>query len=456
MNNVKIKRNMISALVIAFLSSCQGGSALQISVLQGGSEEDDLYRLQGTVSDTSDNLLPEVRVALKRVGVETLTDGNGRFTLSFKKARLPAPNQQQVFDYIELDKEGYQGTTLSIKSLSVFNEPFDGRLEPNPIGEDNVGFTVRINMRHALPLNEAIVTPLPPDYPLVEAANWQAYFSSLESRVPDRFPLERVSFHAYVPPAVDHLRAVFLISRHGIGSIDHPVLRDFAQRNGVALIGVLGDPMQRGFYPVDLLDPYLRQLGEMIDCPELADLPVLTFGHSNGTGFAGIIPSQHPERTIAWISYHSGASYHLQFPNVEQVPGMAMHGLLDQFLGRGQEETIQYLRRDRNAAINMMMEAYVGHGPVDAGRNATWRFIVAFCEAAMRIRLNADGTLRPVVIENGWLGGVYDRGIGGLQRLPIAPYADFVGDRSTANWLPDREFAEIWQYYGETDPRITR
>jgi hypothetical protein len=100
-----------------------------------------------------------------------------------------------------------------------------------------------------------------------------------------------------------------------------------------------------------------------------------------------------------------------------------------------------------------MMEGNVAHGPVDRDKNATWAFIIQFCEAAMRIRLNPDGTLRPVVIEQGWLGANYDRSQGGQQELAIAPYAEFKGDRSIANWLPDRQFAEVWQRYGKTDPR---
>jgi hypothetical protein len=98
----------------------------------------------------------------------------------------------------------------------------------------------------------------------------------------------------------------------------------------------------------------------------------------------------------------------------------------------------------------------VGHGPVDAGQNATWRFIVEFCEAAMRIRLKDDGTLKPVDIEQGWLGAIYDRAQGGQQTLAIAPYAEYPGDKSVANWLPDRKFAEVWQLYGKTDPRPGR
>jgi len=131
-----------------------------------------------------------------------------------------------------------------------------------------------------------------------------------------------------------------------------------------------------------------------------------------------------------------------------------MHGHIDKFANNGQEQTVKNMRKDRNAALAMMMECNVGHFPVEKGQTATWDFIIAFCEASMRIRLNDDGTLRPVKIEQGWLGANYDRSQGGQQELAIAPYPEFKGDRSTANWLPDKIFAEAWQLYGKTDPRL--
>ncbi len=417
-------------------------------LLSVGAEEQ--YTLEGLIMDTSDNLLPDVRVALKRAGVVTETDGDGRFSLSFTSAQPLEKDKAGVYDSLELDKDGYQGRTVKIDDLTFFDTAVAEKLEPNPIGDDNVGFSVRLSMDNALPHNT--VRPPPPLYTLIGDAQWKRYFEGIDNRQTDG-RTERAFFHAYVPKDSERLKATFLISRHGMGSIDHPILRDFAERHDIALVGILGDPLQRGFHPVDIIDEHLEKLGKMVGHPELATVPVLTFGHSNGTGFATILPSQRPERVIGWISYHSGASYHLQFPGVEKVPGLVMHGHLDQFANAGQEATVKHLRKDRNAAVAMMMEGNVGHFPAEKGHNATWAFIVAFCEAAMRVRLNDDGTLRPVVIDDGWLGAIYDRSLGGQQDLDIAPYATFEGDRETANWLPDKQFAEIWRRYGKTDAK---
>ncbi len=404
--------------------------------------------LKGQILDANDHPLADVRVGLRSNGAVAQTDQNGQFTLTVIAGHPFTQDQAKAYDYVELDKDGYLGRAINIPELSFFDHPLAEKLEPIPITEDRAEFTTRMSVDYIFPPIGADKTT----WSLISAEQWQKFFASMDSKTRDG-RTEQVTFQAYIPKDAKKLKAMFLLTRHGIGSIDHPRLRDFANRNGIALVSVKGNPVQRGFYPVSLIDEHIARLGQMLKHPELASLPFISFGHSNGTGFACIFPSQRPDRVIAWISYHSGAAFHLQFPGVEKAPGLAMHGLIDPFFKNGQEETIKNLRKDRNAPLALMLEANVAHGPVDKDQNATWDFIAAFAEAAMRIRLNEDGTLKPVVIENGWLGANYDRAQGGQQELAIAPYAEYQGDRSTANWLPDKKFAEIWQVYGKTDPR---
>jgi hypothetical protein len=405
------------------------------------------YTLKGKISDENGTPLAGVRVGLRMAGLATQTDHDGQFTLLTHAGPPLSKDKANAFEYLELDKDGYMGRTINIQEPAFFDHPLSEKLSLNPVTEDRAEFTARISMDH-------IFHGIGHDkeYSLITSEQWQTFFAGLNKMKKDG-PTEQVVFQAYIPKDSKRLKAMMLITRHGMGSIDHPRLRDFANRNGVALISVKGNPMQRGFYPVSIIDEHIERLGRMLKHPELVTLPLISFGHSNGTGFAGIFPSQRRERVIAWISYHSGAAFHLQFPGVEKVPGLAMHGLIDPFFKNGQEQTVKNLRKERNAALAMMIEANVAHGAVDKDQNATWEFIIQFCEAAMRIRLNQDGTLKPVVIEQGWLGANYDANKGGQQELAVAPYAEFKGDRSIANWLPDRKFAEVWQLYGRTDPR---
>lgn len=409
------------------------------------------YVLQGCLTDAEAKPLADVRVGLRSTALVTQTDATGHFTLSFSPPLPLVPDKDKAYAALELDKEGYLGRTVLFKDLITFEQPVNEKLEPNPLTEDRAEYSRRMSMDYTFPLNTPGVK-FSSNSPDISAGEWERFFSTMDARKKDG-ATERVNFQAYIPKGASKLKAMFLLTRHGIGSVDHPKLREFADRNAIALVGLLGNPVQRGFYPVSVIDEDIQRLGDLLHHPELSKLPLISFGHSNGTGFAGIFPSQRPDRVIAWVSYHSGTAFHLQFPGVEKVPGLALHGNLDPFLKNGQEETIKNLRKNRNAAVAMMLEGNVEHAPVDKGQSATWDFIFAFCEAAMRTRLNSDGTLKPVVIEDGWLGANYDRAQGGQQDLAIAPYTEVKGDKSVANWLPDQKFAEVWKTYGKTDPR---
>ena len=414
------------------------------------------YTLKGTITDAGGHPLADVRVGLKVARAQVQTDAKGQFTLPFSREEPMAVDKNKNYDFFELDHDGYLGRTIDIKDLSFFDQPVAEKLEPNPVTADRAEFTKRMSVDYYLPPTWPGMGKFNRETcPDISAAEWGTFFSSMPARKKTE-DTDRASFQAYIPKNATKLKAMLLLSRHGMGTIDHPTLRAFADRNAVALVGLNGNPIQRGFYPVTIIDDDIKKLGQLLHHPELSTLPLISFGHSNGSGFSCIFPSQCPNRVIAWISYHSGNSFPLQFPGIEKVPGLAMHGSIDPFAKNNQEETVKNLRTNRNAAVAMMMEGNVGHAPVERDHIATWEFIAQFCEAAMRIRLKSDGTLQPVAIEKGWLGANYDQSQGGRQELAIAPYAEFTGDRSVANWLPDKKFAEVWQLYGKTAPQNTK
>jgi len=81
------------------------------------------YTLQGRIMDTSDNWLPQVRVGLQRAGEATNTDGNGLFTLRFTAQQPLAADAGGIVEFLELDKDGYQGRTIEIKDPAYFSQP---------------------------------------------------------------------------------------------------------------------------------------------------------------------------------------------------------------------------------------------------------------------------------------------------------------------------------------------
>ncbi|MCM2371806.1 hypothetical protein [Aporhodopirellula aestuarii] len=377
---------------------------------------DSTYVLRGKVMDTSDNWLNDANVTLVPIGVETQSNANGEFVLKFQIDEPLKRNKRRAFATLQVTRSGHVDAQIPIRSMNQFTseEPIVVKLKPKPVDSSLVGFTT-------------------------------------EMKAPEGRKGTEVQFHVYIPESVKRVKAAFCISRHGMGDITKPVLKSFAEEEQVALIGMLGDPVQRGVASVDVLDEHLKRLAELSGHPELPEVPLMTFGHSNGTGFAASWPRDRPDRVIAWIAFHPGFSNYLQFPNTEKAPALVMCGTIDKYLLRSrQDQVVAKMRETRNAAMCVMMEGGVGHGPADA--DSAWELITEFCKAAMRVRLGEDGTLKPIDIESGWLGATYDFERGGRQRLEVAPYSEFRGDKSTANWFPDGAFAKTWQTYGQNEP----
>ena len=379
------------------------------------------FILSGKVMDTDDNWLNDAEILLDPVGVKTTTDPNGDFSLKFTLARPLKPNKRGFIARVTVRKEGHDDRIIRVKSMDFFSaaKPLVAKLKPVAVEESIIGFTVEMDMANAAMTGKG------------KAAE--------------------AEFHVYIPESVGKVKAALYLSRHGIGNVTHPVLQKFAEEESVALVGMYGAPVQRGVKSVDILDEHMRKLAELSGHPELPEAPIMTFGHSNGTGFATCWPSQRPEQVIAWVSFRPGFTNYLQFPNLEKIPAMVLCGSVDKyFLNSRQDEVVKDLRKTRQAAISTMLESGVGHGPADHDRN--WEFLVEFYKAAMKLRLGANGKLKPVVIDEGWLGETYDVEKGGRQLLDIAPYAEFKGDKSTANWFPGEAFAKVWQSYGKTEP----
>lgn len=378
------------------------------------------YVLQGKVMDTDDNWLNDAKLTLMPLKAATYTDANGEYVLEFEITKPLKPNKRKNIATLVVERSGHITKKIPIKSMQFFNAsmPVEVKLSPQPVDSRLTGFTVQMD-----PKNSIIGRSTGTD----------------------------ASFYVYIPESVKKVKAAFYLSMHGIGNIKTPILQKFAEEEQLALVGMNGDPIKRGITSVALIEEHIEKLAELSGHPELADAPIMTFGHSNGTGFAASFPRDWPERTIAWIAFHPGFNGYIQFPNTDQVPAMVMCGSIDKyFLNARQDKVVATMRKDRNAPMSVMVEGGVGHGPADAV--STWAFIIEFLKASMRVRLNADGTLKPVEIEQGWLGASYDLEQGGRQLLEVAPYAEFNGDQSIANWLPDAEFAKIWQAYGATQP----
>jgi len=375
------------------------------------------YTLTGIVIDESDNLLANIPVTLQPHGIQTLCGPNGEFTITLKPAHAENANAPYSLGAQEV---GYQDASMeiSLQQLAAGQDDLVLELVTNPVTGDVIGFSVDIGGENA-------------------------------------------DFYVYVPDAVDTIRAALYVSHHGMGDITRADMKQFAAQEELALVGFFGNPVQRGMSPVSLVDDYIDSLAVLCGHPELPDAPIMTFGHSNGTGFAASWPRDRPEQIIAWLGYHPGFNDYLKYENTWTVPSMIMVGTSDGYFnpafdptdnqrrGSRQDTVVYNLRENYDAPMNIMVEGGIGHAA--SNLTATWEFIYEFYRAAMRVRLADDGTLKSANISAGWLGDHYDLDVGGRQNLEVAAYADYAGDVSRANWLPDELFAKHWQCYGETE-----
>lgn len=269
-------------------------------------------------------------------------------------------------------------------------------------------------------------------------------------------PREEVALSLWVPDSATPIRGVVVISGHGSGEglFRRPDLRALARELKLALFKFTGNPMQRGFWPQDLLFEQLRSMGEKCGHAELAQAPLFLYGHSNGTGFSAVFPAYVPERVWGWVSMRPGITFQVYQPGAAQVPGLIIFGEDDHFLARPSKAenlaVVPALRKQHRALWNHAVEPKTGHGPGEK----TWPLVFSFLRHTFTARVPADADprlgpvkLRTPALESGHLGQNWSAEKGGYQDLMVAPFANFTGDKATAAWLINAAFAADWQAF---------
>jgi predicted esterase len=275
---------------------------------------------------------------------------------------------------------------------------------------------------------------------------------------------EDVKFDLWIPGDIPFAKGVVVISGHGSGEglYRRPDFRKLARELHLAVFKFIGNPMQRGFWPRSLLYERLQAFAEKSRHPELAHAPLFLYGHSNGTGFSAIFPATEGARVWGCISMRPGTTFQVYQPGAAQVPGLVIFGEDDPFLSRPSVAEnlaiVGAMRKKHDAVWNYAIEPKTGHGPGDK----TWPLVFSFLRNTFNARVPADADPRqgPVKLtvlrpESGSLGQNWDPAKGGYQTLPIAPFADFVGDKSVASWLVNAEYAGDWQAF-QRDGQIRR
>lgn len=275
---------------------------------------------------------------------------------------------------------------------------------------------------------------------------------------------EDVKFDLWLPEGISSVRGIVVISGHGSGEnlYKHAELRKIARELHLAIFKFVGNPMQRGFWPRSLLDERLAAFAEKSQHPELNRAPLFLYGHSNGTGFSAIYPATEGSRVWAFVSMRPGTTFQVYQPKVAQVPGMVIFGEDDGFFARPSKEqnmaVVEAMRKKHNALWHYAVEPKSGHGPGEK----TWPLVFSFLRHSFAARVPADADpgkgpvkLSDIKPETGYLGQNWDAAKGGYQTLPIASFAEFPADKTTASWLLNAAFATDWQTF-QRDGQLTK
>ncbi len=278
-------------------------------------------------------------------------------------------------------------------------------------------------------------------------------------------------FHLWLPDGVPRVRAAFLFTYYGSyeGWSKERQIRDLARDLECAVIASDQMYINEGEDGTRVLDA-LRGLSLASGHPEVANLPLFVFGHSNSTYPVGEIVRAIPERIVAWVAMKSAFGAQFESPQAARIPGMVVSGEKDDSYFGDQLTTVKRMRREHRALVHMIVEADGPHWP----NGPTFEIQNAFLRHAFyrRVPYDADATLAPVTLipieeKDGWLGQnlegeriqkidgtnrwwVWDRPTVVKRRLEIARAADYPGESADASWFPSAEYAKMWQEYCET------
>ncbi len=267
---------------------------------------------------------------------------------------------------------------------------------------------------------------------------------------------EDVRFDLWIPGESGVAKGIVVMSGHGSGEtlFVHPDLRALARELDLALFKFVGNPMQRGFWPKSLLYERLEAFGERSGRPELEHAPLFLYGHSNGTGFSAVFPATEGDRVWAWVSMRPGITFQVYQPGAARVPGLVIFGEEDHFLARPSVAenlaVVSLMRKQHDALWNFAVEPKTGHGP----GAKTWPLVFSFLRHSFKARVSADTDpregpvqLNELSVADGFLGENWDSEKGGYQRLLVAPFAEFEGERATASWLINAAYADDWRSF---------
>ncbi len=257
----------------------------------------------------------------------------------------------------------------------------------------------------------------------------------------------------WIPPNIKTIRGVF-ISGHGGGGGDSrnfardENIRAFAMRLGFAVAGLHNFPGRRAYESgAQVFFNALDEFSKIGTHPEIANLPFVMYGSSNGGAATYGFVNFAPERAICFVANVSaGGNPVTPVDAALKVPGIFIVGKFDALIGeRGITRTDELLKyaRSKGALWCWAMEL---KGHEDGASFDVYMKLVEQVVAARYPQTKGPSKgivkLLDITEESGWLVD-YSSWDSGLTY--VASYKDFKGDRQSVGWVLNKDIAYVYR-----------
>lgn len=190
----------------------------------------------------------------------------------------------------------------------------------------------------------------------------------------------------------------------------------------------------------------LRQVARDTNRREIEDAPLVFWGHSAAGPFGAGFAALHPDRTIAFVRYHSGPMAGGEVPAMTRVPALFLSGGRDTSTGApggwtnlavdGPKALWQF-GRSGGGPWTFAYDPEADHDSIEALTRSN-ALMIAWISAVVRQRIRDEGSrLFDIAPGSGWLGN-NDTG-------EVIAVNAFSGSMTNHSWLPDETTAQFWR-----------
>lgn len=270
---------------------------------------------------------------------------------------------------------------------------------------------------------------------------------TFDAKQPPGNNFDQAQFRLWIPEGLQSVKAILVLvpgsNGDGRGQVETQLWRDFAQEQGLALVGLhMTDKMHEDMFIEHYIEvangsgdaflAALDQLGDMSGHPEIADAPLLLWGMSAGGEFNYEFALWRPEQVVAFVVNKGGIYYSaLASSEARKVPGLFFVGTEDLAFRNDIVRGIFSINRRAHALWAMIEQSGVGHEVAGSDQIA-----VDFYREVLQQRL-AGGQLKTLSVEAGYFCDP--------DTVSCVPAAGAESPRDPVSWLATEALTKTWQ-----------